>query len=1461
MRTRVDSRHLRRHVVRVERADDRAVLGTGFFVAPGWVLTAAHVVHDAAEGVALGRVMVVPADAGVGVEAVPADVLARSAPPVDTALWPYPDLALLRLRRTAAWVDTHPCVWLAGVQPQAGQCHAYGFPPREEGAVPVGAPASFVFEGVTGDEFFQLKAGQAAPGLSGAPLVCPTRRAVVGVVTATRDRDSDLGGWAAPVAALLSGGPGVPEDLTAYGEQVAAAGAAAVLADRAGWHAVLPVDGADDLVEQPWTDARVQPGTGQPSTMLRPEFAVVDYLFRDGILATVRDWCDRPERLSMRYIEAGGGAGKTRFAVEACRAQRARGWVAGLLPADDSGVDRLPVPRLLVVDYVEERDAVVLAARLAALTRSASPLAPVRVLLLGRPSATALAGQALAPLAEVATGATLSALDSAVDTSTAVADLTGPQRDTLFTAGLTAFGRTWNGPSWAAPRVEVDLSDPRYSHPLDVLLEAFDAALSGPDWRSGQRPPVDRALDHEARRWYYRMPDLDQPTVRLCVALSTLAGARDDAEATALLDLVADATSAPVRARIDRWLRDLYDGPDRWNPLRPDRLGEALVARVLGEHDDKGLTLLSGVLAMRSDAQVERVLDVLIRLAGTPSVADVAAVALAGSYTGLVRRCAGRARSTDQSSPAVHQPSQGVRVSLLDGLCRAHTALLTADRVAGLPLVVQTELSVTGDALGALARDHGRSADARSILTTCLAVNQRRHELEPDDTGYARDLSVSYNRLGDLARDSGQSETARQLYHQALTIAEQLATAEPDNTTYASDLSISYERLGDLARDSGQSETARQLYHQASTIRERLATAEPDNTTYAGDLSISYNKLGDLARDSGQSETARQLYHQALTIAERLTATEPDNTTYARDLSISYNKLGDLARDSGQSETARQLYHQALTIAERLTATEPDNTTYARDLSISYNKLGDLARDSGQSETARQLYHQALTIAERLTATEPDNTTYARDLSISYNNLGDLARASGQSETAQQLYHQALTIRERLATAEPDNTTYARNLSISYNRLGDLARDSGQSETAQQLYHQTLTIAERLTATEPDNTTYARDLSISYNKLGDLAHASGQSETAQQLYHQALTIAERLTATEPDNTTYARDLSISYNKLGDLAHASGQSETAQQLYHQALTIAERLTTAEPDNTTYARDLSISYNKLGDLAHASGQSETAQQLYHQALTIAERLTTAEPDNTTYARDLSISYERLGDLARDSGQAETAQQLYHQSSAIRERLATAEPDNTTYARNLSISYNKLGDLAHASGQSETAQQLYHQALTIAERLTATEPDNTTYARDLSVSYNRLGDLARDSGQSETARQLYQQTMTIAERLTTAEPDNTTYARDLSISYERLGDLARQAEDTETAKRLLTMATLIRRALHRQEPNRVDLAEELGVTLTQLSSVFNDDDQVALTTEIVELLEPFERAGTTTPKGAAVLHWARR
>jgi hypothetical protein len=211
----VDSRALRRYVVRLAPVDGRGVGGTGFFAAPGCVLTCAHVIRDA-------ETMSVTPELGLAVAVGTSwlgRVVARSAAG-GPGLWPFPDLAVLRLNGAAA----HPVVRLSGEDPAGDvDCHTWGFLVRDREDAVHGSPVSFRFEGVEGDGYFKLKAGQAMPGLSGAPLICPVRRAVVGVITGTRDKTSDLGGFASPIAALLCGGDGVPEALVRAGRQIQAA--------------------------------------------------------------------------------------------------------------------------------------------------------------------------------------------------------------------------------------------------------------------------------------------------------------------------------------------------------------------------------------------------------------------------------------------------------------------------------------------------------------------------------------------------------------------------------------------------------------------------------------------------------------------------------------------------------------------------------------------------------------------------------------------------------------------------------------------------------------------------------------------------------------------------------------------------------------------------------------------------------------------------------------------------------------------------------------------------------------------------------------------------------------------------------------------------------------------------------------------------------------------------------------
>ena len=128
-----------------------------------------------------------------------------------------------------------------------------------------------------------------------------------------------------------------------------------------------------------------------PAKILRPRHAVVGYVGREQLLGELAGWCERePEDggpAGLWFVTGGGGFGKTRLAVEACREAEARGWTAGLLRPDasDGGLQALaewPGRLLIAVDYAEADPA--LAGRLAEELAARAPRPAVRIMLLVR---------------------------------------------------------------------------------------------------------------------------------------------------------------------------------------------------------------------------------------------------------------------------------------------------------------------------------------------------------------------------------------------------------------------------------------------------------------------------------------------------------------------------------------------------------------------------------------------------------------------------------------------------------------------------------------------------------------------------------------------------------------------------------------------------------------------------------------------------------------------------------------------------------------------------------------------------------------------------------------------------------------------------------------------------------------------------------------------------------------------
>ena len=154
--------------------------GSGCFVAPGLILTCAHVVKAAQLNTASVEVY----------------WHGQSHSAQLTISLPDPDLALLQVNLTE-----HTCVYLHEEATPFDALYSYGYPDDYPG----GDPATFTLEGRAGEQGEQLKfkTGQVRLGLSGAPLLNVRTGHVCGIVQLTRDRNNDLGGRAVPATTVL----------------------------------------------------------------------------------------------------------------------------------------------------------------------------------------------------------------------------------------------------------------------------------------------------------------------------------------------------------------------------------------------------------------------------------------------------------------------------------------------------------------------------------------------------------------------------------------------------------------------------------------------------------------------------------------------------------------------------------------------------------------------------------------------------------------------------------------------------------------------------------------------------------------------------------------------------------------------------------------------------------------------------------------------------------------------------------------------------------------------------------------------------------------------------------------------------------------------------------------------------------------------------------------------------------
>lgn len=216
--------------------------------------------------------------------------------------------------------------------------------------------------------------------------------------------------------------------------------------------------------------------------------------------------------------------------------------------------------------------------------------------------------------------------------------------------------------------------------------------------------------------------------------------------------------------RLFRILCGLYLGCQGLQPLRPDVLGERLVARILALSGDSRPAILSSLLGSKSNEAVRRhTLTVMTRLAQhSPQARPVLLEALQEHFV----PCVG---SIVEVSLETRQPLPELSVAAFESLpyqLKAQASRVLSERVP-YPSVKLAEL--------ALRLDEFRLVGAR-------AASERRKADEKSSDDLARSLNNTGVRLEDLGRFEEASERAREAH----AIYTRLADLNP--LRYADDL-------------------------------------------------------------------------------------------------------------------------------------------------------------------------------------------------------------------------------------------------------------------------------------------------------------------------------------------------------------------------------------------------------------------------------------------------------------------------------------------------------------------------------------------------------------------------------------------------------------------------------------------------------------------------------------------------
>ena len=772
------------------------------------------------------------------------------------------------------------------------------------------------------------------------------------------------------------------------------------------------------------------------SWLLRAEEAVIPFdSDREPFLEEQLRWAYSPDfPIAIRLLTGVGGTGKTRLALELCIRLQKQGWQTGFLPSDARAGNTVQYlvksakHACLVIDYAETRQRQLL--DLVRSLRAARTTPQIRILLLARDGGE---WWSLLPTKDSACEAILGGMATTGPYPLPQLHDSQESRQTAYRCAMAAFADKLSLPDQpGVPKLDGE----HFGYPLYVQMAAL---LSLYGEQPGSAESVARSLiSHERRYWtkaLSALPDMamqQDECAALLMALATLANSLPSARECETL-WVASGGDKRVLKPLFNTLAQLYPGRQGVQGLRPDLLGEALVAQcLLGAN---GNELLNAVLGSTNSTLRRASLSVLARLLrNREEFSSIIEPVLTEHFVHCV---------DDLVAVIVETPSPLVR--LAEKVFASLSSARKSQACGILDKHIQHEITPLAD----------------------LAVLVSRAKLEKLEHKTGRttdeDLASKARALGNLSVSliwQGDAEEAADQVRQALEIFEKLAHVKAE--CFEPDWARSLDNYASSLRELGRSDEAEAKARQGLVIYEKLAHAKPERFEWdwAKSLSNYANHLSDL----GRSDEAEAKARQALEIFEKLAHAKPE--LFEQDWAMSLGNYGNRLNNLGRSDEAEAKARQALEIYEKLAHVKPERfePDWARSLGNYANRLNDL----GRSDEAEAKARQALEIYEKLAHAKPER--FEPDWAMSLDNYASSLSELGRSDEAEVKAKQGLEIYEKLARAKPERfePEWARSLGNYAHYLNDLDR----SDEAEVKARQALEIYEKLAHAKPARFEY-----------------------------------------------------------------------------------------------------------------------------------------------------------------------------------------------------------------------------------------------------------------------------------------------------------------------------------------------------------------------------------------------------